>query len=144
LSEVWLLNFPSNRYIIDLHETFVYLDLPSSSAIFIRSYQFSAIFIYLHLFSSIPSIPNYPHHFSFIFIYFLSAGNLRIAPIAPVLFFPNHFCPGALLWFETVSGIRSDCDLEMVCCILQNFAKVTEMKIIAAAQQPPINNWAQD
>jgi hypothetical protein len=32
----------------------------------------------------------------------------------------------------------------MVCCILQNLAKVTEMKIIAAAQQPPIKDWAQD
>ena len=67
LSEVWLLNFPSNRYIIDLHETFAYLDLPSSSAIFIRSYQFSAIFIYLHLFSS---IPIYPELSSSFFIYF--------------------------------------------------------------------------
>ena len=117
----------------------IYLHLQLSSSVLISLQLSSFIFTDFplsHLSRTILII--------FHFIYFLSAGNLRIAPIAPVLFFPNHFCPGALLWFETVSGIRSDCDLEMVCCILQNFAKVTEMKIIAAAQQPPINNWAQD
>ena len=67
---------------------FIHFYLPWSTFIFSCLHLFfsvSAIFVYVRLFSS---IPNHPHQFSFIFICLFSAGNLRVALIEPVPFFP--------------------------------------------------------